>query len=115
MNRTLIIAMAATGLAVAGPVAAHHPSPMSETIETYIPPSALLQHNTMMDELEQGMATTPGNTDMPSPSGLDMDPADAANNSYVGPVNADPGSGEVIDEWDEEMGDFGPAREPLVP
>jgi hypothetical protein len=116
MKKTLIIAMAATGLALAGPVAAHHPSPMTELIEEHMPTDALLQHNTMMDELDQGMVPMEGNSENGSMSGSVMDPADGARSSE-GPGNSDSGSGEVIEEnrWDVDMGGFGPAREPLLP
>ena len=121
MKRTLIIAMAATGLAFAGPVAAHHPSPMTTLIEENMPPNALLQHNLMMEELEQGVVTMSGTPAEASTSGLDMDPSNSA--SSRGPMNSDSGTGDVIDRWEEqleemgleEMGGFGPAQEPLFP
>jgi hypothetical protein len=48
MNRTLIIAMAATGLAVAGPVAAHHNIPdedQQDFVAEQMPSDALDRHN----------------------------------------------------------------------
>ena len=67
MNRTLIIAIAATGLAAAGPVAAHHMAPdeVKDTIEEHMPPAALDTHNSAVENLidsgiaDMGLSSTP--------------------------------------------------------
>lgn len=91
MKSTLIIAMAATGLVLAGPVVAHHNSPISEELETIIPAEALDQHSAIVDDvLEMGVAVMSGASETGSMSGAAMDPADGpADGVYGGPGNDD--------------------------
>jgi hypothetical protein len=86
MNRALIIAMAATGLVLAGPVAAHHNSPMSDDLDTIIPEDALEQHNDIVEDvLEMGVATMEGGSEMGAFTGsYEMDPADGPDDEVYG-------------------------------
>jgi hypothetical protein len=67
MKRTLIIAIAATGLALAGPVAAHHMAPdeVRDAIAERMPENALEAHNDAvenlleMDVADMGASSTP--------------------------------------------------------
>ena len=98
MKKTLIIAMAATGLVLAGPVAAHHNSPNSEFVETQMDPDALVQHNEVVDDvLEEGNAAMAGAADGEF-MGLDLDPAN--------------GAGEYPTDTTDG---YGMVREPLMP
>lgn len=90
MQRTLTIAVAVMGLALAGPLAAHHNSADPDFIEEQVPDGALDQHDDVVDEvLEMGAASMAGATadDQMEMSGTEMDPADMG--TYGGPGNLD--------------------------
>jgi hypothetical protein len=100
MKRTLIIAMAATGLAIAGPVAAHHQSICPECIEDNMDPTALERHNDAVDEvLEMGMPEMTGDSESGSMTGETQDPAD--QETYSGPGS--------------ENGTTWTSRDPMIP
>ena len=104
MKRTLIIAMAATGIAFAGPVAAHHNSGMTEEIEGSAPVGTFDRHNDAVEEVllrleDMGLA---GNMGGSTNRASEIDPADAGEGSTCSgmfetdcqPGNADyPGAG----------------------
>ena len=80
MRKTLMIAMAATGLALAGPVFAHHNSPFTEEIEGRVPDGALVTHDAAVEEVlnrleDIGVSGAMGGETMSN----DMDPADSAS------------------------------------
>jgi len=85
MKKTLIITMAATGLALAGPVAAHHNIPNEEQqdfVEDQMPSAALERHNAAVDNVLDRIE--PGSSDLRgamegNTSNNDMDPADIAS------------------------------------
>jgi len=90
MKRTLTIAVATLGLALAGPLAAHHNSADPDFVEEQVPEGALDQHNAVVDSvLEMGVASMAGTTmdDQMQMSGEEMDPADMGD--YSGPGNVD--------------------------
>jgi hypothetical protein len=97
MKRTLIIALTATGLVLAGPVAAHHNSPNSEFVETMMPADALEQHNAVVDGvLEEGNAMMAGEAEGTF-QGLELDPANGAEDYPTDDTNG-----------------YGMVREPLM-
>ena len=107
MKRTLIIAMAATGCLLAGPVAAHHNSICPECIEENMPETALDQHNSIVDDvLEMGVAEMAGGSGAGAMSsetmGDTMDPADGPDNEVYGGPGSDTGT-----TWT--------SRDPMIP
>ena len=79
MKRTLIIALTVTGLALAGPLAAHHNSPFTEEIEGRVPDGALDRHNEAVQDVldrldDMGLAGSMGGSNMRQ---SEMDPADS--------------------------------------
>jgi hypothetical protein len=100
MKKTLIIAMAAAGLALSGPVTAHHNSICPDCIEDNMDPTALERHTTAVDEvLEMGVAEMRGDSESGSMVGEAMDPADAE-------VYGGPGS---------DTGTTWTSRDPMIP
>ena len=78
------------GLALAGPLAAHHNTSDPDFVDGQVPEGALDQHNAVVDEvLEMGVASMAGATtgDQMEMSGTDMDPANMG--AYGGPGNLD--------------------------
>ena len=109
MKRTLIIGIAATGLALAGPVAAHHNSICPDCVEENMPDLALEQHTDIVnDVLEMGVAEMAGGSGSGAMSsetnGDTMDPADGPENEVYGGPGSDTGTGTI---WT--------SRDPMIP
>ena len=93
MQRTFTIAMAVIGLALAGPLAAHHMSDDPDFVDGQVPEGALDQHELVVGEvLEMGVASMAGATtaDQMEMSGTAMDPADEGARSGPGNLDSDP-------------------------